>query len=61
MTVIVEESVCFGVEIMSDDKKVEGLRIEHRTCEFCHGLGCNMCYFGIYSVLVTEDNILSIF
>ncbi len=45
----------------NEDKKSNSLRIEHRTCELCHGLGCNMCYFGVYSVLVNEDSIPSIF
>jgi len=46
---------------MLDDKKEKKLRIEYRTCELCSGLGCNMCYMGSYSVLVTEDGVLSIF
>lgn len=47
---------------MSNDKNKpsKGLRIEHRTCELCHGLGCNMCYFGTYSILVTENDVSSI-
>jgi len=46
---------------MSDDKEVKGLRIEHLTCELCNGLGCNMCCFGTYSVIITEDGVPSIF
>jgi hypothetical protein len=46
---------------METERKLNNrLKIVHKTCEYCHGLGCNMCYMGSYTLLVFNNRAISI-